>query len=140
MPGEDDLEAQGGATEGATLWASESELKVRFTDETAVSIVAVSDTLFDIFISKRNREVFTHTCAFRSTYNAAYIGVLLIIVKDGKSFKIAESPDSLCVPAYKYEEEKEVAWGRQPSLRVRLLRNRMVQNRPPPQRRVRFAI
>lgn len=106
IPSSDELEACVQFDDQTSLWTEEHELMVQFTHGPEIAIVPLDENdiyeFHDVYVNRR----FTHTCAFRADFDATETGVLCTIIRDQGHIRIAESPDSRCIPAHELYKRK----------------------------------
>ena len=106
------------------MWKEDDELMVRFPNGPEVAVVPLDPDdmyeFYDVYVNSR----FTHTCAFRTGFNALQMGVLCTIIRDNEHVRIAESPDSTCVPAHQLFKMKAalIRFASEKPLRNRVLK------------------
>lgn len=131
LPDQESLEAEGIVVDDVTLWDSEGNLTVLFKDGRSV-LIHSKNNLHDVFINDH----FSHTCAFRTPWSH---GTLMMIIKEKQNIKIAESPDSFCLPIFEIKQEAVPKKKKQAkSLRVAVLKAQAATH--PKYKSVRFAI
>ena len=115
------LEVSGLATRGVTLWTTGNNLRVSLKHN---NVDIIPDTrnpdVYDVYVN----DDFAYCCTLKLPRGSA--GILLYIIKDGSHLRIAPSPVSICVPAWRVESVSDDVQVRPKSkstpLRVSLLR------------------